>query len=328
MTYLNKKIQGYSSRRNNGFTLIEVIVVILIISVLIAVIMPAVLSVRESARRAQCTNNLHQLGLAISGYISSTNVLPPGNSGAGYSTHAVTLPYNEQQNLFNQINFNVASGDVVGINQANLTVGSVSLSDFICPSDNIEHHYRSKTNYACNGGFGIREYGLNGAFVDRTIPKSERSGLGLGAFADGTSSTALMTEWLVQESPKENFGVLLSLFNINDLSAPSEFEQFVVECTQQSYPQNSLSNIKKCEWLLGEYGDTILHFSISPFGNSCSLGNSPSLGSISAASNHSGVVNVLFADGHVQATKHNINNVVWRSIGTKSGGEIVQASDF
>src|SRR4051812_35881698 len=107
------------SRR--GFTLIELLVVIAIIAVLIALLLPAVQAAREAARRAQCTNNLKQLGLALHNYASATNSFPPGNVTArtgytdaslsqwtGWSPHAMLLPYMEQTPLYNAANFMLA----------------------------------------------------------------------------------------------------------------------------------------------------------------------------------------------------------------------------
>ena len=117
-------------RRHRGFTLIELLVVIAIIAVLISLLLPAVQSAREAARRAQCTNNLKQIGLALHNYLSANNSVPPAyivyspvgskNTAQDFTALTRMLPFLEQNAIYNSINFNVAGrwgagdGDIVG----------------------------------------------------------------------------------------------------------------------------------------------------------------------------------------------------------------------
>src|SRR5437588_8176532 len=99
--------------KRRGFTLIELLVVIAIIAVLIALLLPAVQSAREAARRAQCTNNLKQIGLALHNYLSTNDSVPPAdiiyspcgsgsqNCGQAFSALARMLPYMEQNSIYN-----------------------------------------------------------------------------------------------------------------------------------------------------------------------------------------------------------------------------------
>ncbi len=136
-----------------AFTLIELLVVIAIISVLISLLLPAVQSAREAARRAQCTNNLKQIGLAFHNYEEAIGTFPPGyvstinmtvvnpcNSdqemqngvdlGTGWAWGSMILPFMEQQPLYNSINFNLSVAYV-----ANDTCSLTALSVHLCPSD-------------------------------------------------------------------------------------------------------------------------------------------------------------------------------------------------
>ena len=127
-----------------GFTLIELLVVISIIGVLISLLLPAVQSAREAARRAQCVNNLKQIGIALFNYENSVGAFPPGyidyqnnpnntpdlDMGAGWGWAAMSLPFLEQQPLYNAINFNLAI-----TSPSNSTAVVTSLTVFQCPSD-------------------------------------------------------------------------------------------------------------------------------------------------------------------------------------------------
>ena len=102
-------------RPRRGFTLIELLVVISIIGVLIALLLPAVQSAREAARRTQCGNNLKQLGLAVHNYHTSSNVVPPmvtypggqftQSSGWASSWTVAILPYIEQTAMASAYNY-------------------------------------------------------------------------------------------------------------------------------------------------------------------------------------------------------------------------------
>jgi prepilin-type N-terminal cleavage/methylation domain-containing protein/prepilin-type processing-associated H-X9-DG protein len=129
------------TRRRTGFTMIEVLVVVAIIAVLIALLLPAVQSAREAARRAQCSNNLTQLGIALQNYEATHLVLPPGvinqtgpilETADSYQFNWITqiLPHFEQNNVFRHLDFGVG---IYATN--NLTVRSVSLNMLLCPSE-------------------------------------------------------------------------------------------------------------------------------------------------------------------------------------------------
>jgi prepilin-type N-terminal cleavage/methylation domain-containing protein/prepilin-type processing-associated H-X9-DG protein len=140
-------------RTGRGFTLIELLVVIAIIAVLIALLLPAVQAAREAARRAQCVNNMKQLGLGCLNYESIMNTLPanlylhPNYSSATYNWNnsswiVFILPQIEQQGLYNSVNFSIMWGqNVLGnwsprvLGQQNSTVRVTVINSLICPSD-------------------------------------------------------------------------------------------------------------------------------------------------------------------------------------------------
>jgi len=147
-----------SSRRRAGFTLIELLVVIAIIAVLIGLLLPAVQSAREAARRAQCTNNLKQIGLGFMNFESSNSHLPPGPfdgqsstgfkccnaaSPEGWNHFFKILPFIEQQQLYNLANFEVPpveSGRNTTVN-GEVFVARTAVASYYCPSRRVNERY-------------------------------------------------------------------------------------------------------------------------------------------------------------------------------------------
>ena len=134
-------------RRNAAFTLVEVIVVIGVIGFLVGLLIPALQSARESARRVQCVNNLRQLSLALHGYHDAFGSLPPGriksydpryagpeppctSSIIDKSIEIFVLPFLEETAIFNAINQSLA---IMGAE--NSTIHSIVVAEFACPGD-------------------------------------------------------------------------------------------------------------------------------------------------------------------------------------------------
>lgn len=179
-----------------AFTLIEMLVTISIIGILIALLVPAVQMARESARQAHCSNNLHQIGIALHGYHDARKTLPPGclqyrplgatpGDYKQFAWSAFILPFLEQEPLYEKINFEVPYD-----HPANATAGATRLSTYICPT----------ATAPAPGGLGKTDYA--GLFGQRlTTFKNTNNGVFIynraftfGMIRDGLSQTMCVAE--------------------------------------------------------------------------------------------------------------------------------------
>ena len=222
-----------SSSPRSGFTLIELLVVIAIIAVLIALLLPAVQAAREAARRAQCINNIKQLGLALANYESANGAYPASYGGArdltnitavegtwtSWSPQSLLLPFIEQSPVYNSINFVTYStriwpDDAAKGLAANTTAITVQISSFLCPSSTPPPNtFAGKAspgnNYfgsvgaslmwvgAAGGGAapnGIFYYG-GGQATNQGASWDSVGAIKISSVTDGTSNTIAFGEW-------------------------------------------------------------------------------------------------------------------------------------
>jgi prepilin-type N-terminal cleavage/methylation domain-containing protein/prepilin-type processing-associated H-X9-DG protein len=369
--------------RRRGFTLIELLVVIAIIAVLIALLLPAVQAAREAARRAQCTNNLKQLGLAYHNYLSNNDGMTPplfvddydaalkpfpsDDNAQNWSQHARLLPFLEQQPLYNAINFSFGSrwsGAVDpdpaagGLNSViNGTVVTAQVASFLCPSDGepgragnsqiIVGQLGAKNTAICsypsNLGLhrGYNNWVPNGpGYISTQWDGQLKSTVSLANFTDGTSNTAIFSEWIKgtgmpQAGSKDGLGIVYStnVDNCGTQPFPNSVDPPYAPGYVLDYQASQLCQTQsttrcwtwKGEWAF--YGKT-MHYTHSqtPNRRSCGNGDWGRLGDlIAASSSHPGGVNMVFADGSVRFIKSTVNYQAYYAIATPGGGEVLSS---
>jgi prepilin-type N-terminal cleavage/methylation domain-containing protein/prepilin-type processing-associated H-X9-DG protein len=295
-------------RSRPGFTLIELLVVIAIISVLVALLLPAVQAAREAARRVQCVNNLMQLGIAVQNYESSHEILPPGvidpsgpivNVPRGYHAGWMLqlLPFLEQRGAARR--YDDGPGVYAG---ANLTVRKVMINTFFCPSDGGSHRRNADTvalnSYAaCHHDVEAPIDATNtGAFFLNSHLRAEDIG-------DGTSTTIFLGEKLLDETELGwASGTRATLRNTGTKINATRTATVAFLADEDSSPDGKEP---------GAGADSRTLQLVGGFG-----------------SNHPGGANFAFGDGSVRFLRASINPQVYRYLGNRDDGELLSGDQF
>jgi prepilin-type N-terminal cleavage/methylation domain-containing protein/prepilin-type processing-associated H-X9-DG protein len=335
---------GFAVR--SGFTLFETMVVVSVIGLLIALTLPAVEASREAARRAQCGNNLKQIGLALHSYEVSNRSFPL-NWGElrvdpihGQPWHIYSRPYSaltrllaelDQQPLYAAINFSVETyprgrgSDFLA--PQNLTAFATALAVFLCPSDGAVGPSPFACNYRGNYGAGPEPgttqetYDSGNGFY--TFPGV----LGPQNFPDGLSHTVAYSERLRGTgqvgglAPARDFGNIM----VADYCIYRD-ANYALACCKLAATQNFPAYRRGgFTWFYGDFECTAYNHAQEPNGRiPDALADFSWVGIATARSLHPGGVNGLMADGSVRFFQSSIHREVWRALGTRNGGELVE----
>ncbi|MCA9269202.1 MAG: DUF1559 domain-containing protein [Planctomycetales bacterium] len=311
-------------KRLRGFTLVELLVVIAIIGILVALLLPAVQSARESARRMQCSNNLKQLALALHTYHEAYNAFPYAARHWGQGGWVkFTLPYIEQQAIADRWD-----DAQLYSSQPNLDLCRVQIPTHICPSDTKTRsswgggsQAMANFNYAVNlGNTSVyRVSPLNGVtfrgapFHYEESPTANVQTFDIGSIRDGSSNTLLLAE--VRQAPDS----LATDSSHKDLRGLIWYGHHTGITTHEA-PNTTAPDYVQNGWCPKPTEAAALRM---PCATESGQATGATPKNLSARSTHSGGVSTAFCDGSVHFIPDTIDLATWRRLGSSQDGEVL-----
>jgi prepilin-type N-terminal cleavage/methylation domain-containing protein/prepilin-type processing-associated H-X9-DG protein len=323
-----------------GFTLVELLVVIAIIGVLVALLLPAVQSAREAARRTQCQNQLKQLGLALHNFESINKRLPHGSEDTriwGPSAHTRLLPVLEQTNVESQFTFNYAQGSA---RDATVSGAALELHEaaamarpkvFHCPSEmnTFKGLIYGFTNYHTNWGSWVRiQNRWDGPFGTYFVPYTNGppriDAVRLAEVSDGTSNTLAFGEVAngVGSDPKMRD----PRRDCYLATRPSNPDPVIVRNQLLAMDWRTAGTLSGWNWRGYPWREGSIwrngFNTLLPPNKPCFRPGSEWWELVTPASSyHPGGANVCMVDGSVRFVPDNIDATTWLAAGTIGGGE-------
>lgn len=339
------------SRARGGFTLVEALVVIAILGVLAGLLLPAVQAAREAARRAHCANNLRQIGLGLNAYLTAYGSFPMQvalyprgyrptpppclylDTPEYYSAVVRMLPYLDQEVLFSSLNIAFEyCPDFAGRfpHPANTTALNVRLAVLMCPTDDGLAEAAYPTSYRGNVGVGPNwdvtaeapDSG-NGFFPWSVVGRP-------AAFPDGLSHTVAFSERLVGSGrsgdmmPERDFSDPRTAGAWTDRPADFALKACRAAAAEPDFPSFTRGGH---DWFYAGRNHAYYTHAQEPNGtipDGFTASAFPPEGLATARSLHSGGVNALMGDGSTRFVPETVARPVWRALGTRNGGEVVE----